>query len=310
MKIEPVKNSRSCPKCGAGKQAGASCLHCGIVFHKYTGNSRISPNPPRPRMRQPDSSFPYKTLTRLSQLILLISLLLLVLSNHYQGELPQVSFYDGVSLPNPVQRETAAEPFEIVSNDIVYTINPVQDYQLHGVVVSYHDSDSWWDIYHQRSWQDFINIKDICVIWGDNLTSGVYQEMAFKNSTWTCWASWPDRDTGRRFSMQQLSNNHLLVGDPQIREIANRVEIGDQIRLEGLLASYSHSNGKFNRGTSTSRTDTGNGACETIFVNHFEIVKRANPGWRKINSLAWWLGAISLICVIIMVIKAPVRINE
>ncbi|HXK58093.1 MAG TPA: hypothetical protein PLZ16_15755 [Gammaproteobacteria bacterium] len=236
--------------------------------------------------------------------------MLLVLSNHRQAILPQADFYAGAVLSDPIQTDTSVEPFEIVSNDIVYTINPLHDYQLHGVVVSFHDSDSWWDIYHRRSWQDFINVKDICVIWGDNVTSGVYQKMAFKNSTWTCWASWPDRETGSHFSMHQLSNNHLLVSDPHIREIADRIEIGDQIRLEGLLASYSHSNGKFTRGTSTSRTDTGNGACETVYVNELEIVGKANPGWRRINLLARWLVAVSFVCVTVLVIKSPVRIGN
>lgn len=310
MKIEPMKNTISCPKCGAEKQDGMSCRHCGIVFHKYTGNLATRAHPLRPSIRQTNSDFPYKTLTRLSQLVLLTSLLLLILSNQYIAVLPEVDFYKGALLPEPVQSDTTAEPFEIVSNDIVYTINPIQDYQLHGVVVSFHNSDSWWDIYHHGIWRDYINIKDICVIWGNNVSSGIYKKIDFKNTTWTCWASWPDGDTGRRFSMHQLSNNHLLVDDPRIREIAENVAIGDQIRVNGVLASYSHSNGKFTRGTSTSRTDTGNGACETIYVNDFEIVKMANPGWRKINLLTAWLAAISFLFIMLLVFKAPVRIND
>ena len=310
MRIDPLRNSKNCPKCGAENQQGDSCFRCGIVFHKYTGRAGSDSSLRKLQIRQPEKSFPYKAFTRLSQLTLLISLLLLVLSNHRQAILPQADFYAGAVLSDPIQTDTSVEPFEIVSNDIVYTINPLHDYQLHGVVVSFHDSDSWWDIYHRRSWQDFINVKDICVIWGDNVTSGVYQKMAFKNSTWTCWASWPDRETGSHFSMHQLSNNHLLVSDPHIREIADRIEIGDQIRLEGLLASYSHSNGKFTRGTSTSRTDTGNGACETVYVNELEIVGKANPGWHWINLLARWLVAVSFVCATVLVIKSPVRISN
>ena len=306
MKIEPVVNTLSCPKCGAIEQHGESCLDCGIVFHKYTGRSGSNPKSSRLSIRQPDTSFPYRILTRLSQLSLLTSLLLLLLSYHQQSNLPPADFYNGIALPDPVQTDTSVAPFEIASNGIVYTINPVQDYQLQGVVVSFHDSDAWWDIYHHSSWQDFINIKDICVIWGDNVASGIYQKMVFENTTWTCWASWPDRATGRQFSMHQLSNNHLLVGDPLIREIADRVQIGDRIRIDGVLASYSHSNGKFTRGTSTSRTDTGNGACETIYVYDFAIEKRAHPGWRKINLLARWIAAISFLSILVLVFKAPV----
>ena len=309
MKIEPAANLTNCPKCGGESTTRDACSECGIVFHKYRNRSASGMNPPRPTRRQTASGFPYKTVTRLSQLLLLVSVLLLVLSSQYQERLPEREFYAGVKLADPVQTETSAAPFKIESNDIVYTINPVQDYQLQGIVVSYHDSDTWWDIYHHKSWQDFINTKDLCVIWGDNVSSGVYRQMEFENSTWTCWAYWPDRETGRRFSMHQLSNNHLLVTDPYLQGIVDDVEIGDQIRIQGQLASYSHSNGRFTRGTSTSRTDTGNGACETIYVNDFEIVKRANGGWHKVNTLAWWLIGISLANVLLLVVRAPVRFN-
>ena len=117
-------------------------------------------------------------------------------------------------------------------------------------------------------------------------------------------------DLGAFFGSIDATFNHLLIGDPRIREIAENVAIGDQIRINGVLASYSHSNGRFARGTSTSRTDTGNGACETIFVNDFEIVKKANPGWHKINLLAGWLAPISFLCMMLLVFKAPVRPND
>jgi hypothetical protein len=261
------------------------------------------------QMMHGNREFPYHRFTRLTQLLFLLSVLLLLISGQYQEKLPQSGFYDGTLLPDPMQSDTELDPFRIEVNDMVYTINPRHDYHLQGVVVSYHDSDSWLDIWHHNRWRDFINTKDICVIWGQNLSSGVYQSMEFENDSWTCWAYWPDRETGRKFAPHQLSNNHLLITDPYLQEIADSVRIGDQVRIDGVLASYSHSNGEFQRGTSTSRWDTGNGACETIFVHDFEIVKQANTGWHRINQLAAWLAAISLAGVMLLVIKAPVRFN-
>ena len=40
------------------------------------------------------------------------------------------------------------------------------------------------------------------------------------------------------------------------------------------------------RGTSTTRNDTGGGACETVYVTQFEIIRRANAGWRAAIPLA------------------------
>ena len=69
------------------------------------------------------------------------------------------------------------------------------------------------------------------------------------------------------------------------------VAVGDQVHFEGYLASYSNGNG-FHRGTSTTRTDTGNGACETVYVTEFDVTSAAPRGWRRLETLALW-GAIA-----------------
>jgi len=72
--------------------------------------------------------------------------------------------------------------------------------------------------------------------------------------------------------------------------------VGDQIRFTGVLAEYSHNHGfPFKRGTSTVRTDTGNGACETVYVNKIDILKSGGGPWRWLKWLA--IGLI-LFCVI------------
>ena len=62
--------------------------------------------------------------------------------------------------------------------------------------------------------------------------------------------------------------------------------------MRGYLASYGTGAGA-RRGTSTTREDTGNGACETIYVEKFEIVAAASSGWRlsMYGSLAVFLLA-------------------
>jgi hypothetical protein len=79
------------------------------------------------------------------------------------------------------------------------------------------------------------------------------------------------------------------------------VLIGDQIQISGMLAKYKNNQG-FNRGTSITRTDTGNGACETIYVNDFQITQPSKNAWRKVYtitlvslllSIGWWLLGIA-----------------
>ena len=76
------------------------------------------------------------------------------------------------------------------------------------------------------------------------------------------------------------------------------MHVGDQVHFRGYLAEYSHGGG-FKRGTSIVRTDTGNGACETVFVEDVEILKPGGGPWRKLVWVAvclfvigiagWWM---------------------
>ena len=160
---------------------------------------------------------------------------------------------------------------------------------------------------HHGHWQDFLNVRDLCVVWGDNVASGVYRDMEFHNDTWTCWASWPDRATGQRFHIDQLSNNHLLADIPAVNQALLDAEPGDHVRIRGLLANYRNLGNGFRRGTSTTREDSGNGACETIYVRDFQVVNKANTGWRRVYGFSQWLAGLSLVGFLVLLPVTPVR---
>ena len=79
---------------------------------------------------------------------------------------------------------------------------------------------------------------------------------------------------------------------------------GDEVRIKGVLANYQNTATGFDRGTSISRTDTGNGACETIYVTDFEIAKEANRGWRALYRLS---GAASVVAVLGFIVTLMMR---
>lgn len=306
--LELETQQMRCPRCGHDQPLAEICRKCGIVISKF---SETTPQRrPRRAAPKPRSDFPHHALNRLFQLLFLASLALATWSYGQKDRLPPADFYDRTLLRDPQQGASSASPFATNVNGIKYEIQPVADYELHGVVVSYHDSDDFIDIYHHKDWKDFINIRDICVIWGDNIASEIYRDMLFENTTWTCWAYWSNSDVAARFNRAQLSNNHLLADNPVVHQAIMAAEPGDHIAFKGMLASYSHSNGKFQRGTSTSRTDTGNGACETIYVEDFRIVKKANTGWRRLFFASSGIALTSLIGVVAMLFIAPVRLRS
>jgi len=125
------------------------------------------------------------------------------------------------------------------------------------------------------------------VVWGNNVTKVDLNAFDFGNGEFTCTFRTRDEQAWRAFHVEQISNNHLITDDAYLREQIGDLAVGDQIHIEGYLASYSNTSG-FSRGTSTTRTDTGNGACETVYVRSFDVVSAAPRGWRALETIAWW----------------------
>ena len=246
-------------------------------------------------------------LARVLGAIFLLGLLVVVATWWRRDALPLPELYDLDALGAPRQQPTERRPFRVEAGDQRYEIEPLFDYELNGVVVSYHDADSLADIWHHGAWQDFLNVRDLCVIWGDNVRGAVYQDMDFSNDSWTCWAYWPDAQTRARFRMDELSNNHLLTDDPLVKDALMSARPGDHVRLKGVLARYRNPVNGFSRGTSLSRDDRGNGACETVYVTDFEVVTVANEGTRRLHATARWIAGLSLAGFLIAFVAAPVR---
>jgi len=232
------------------------------------------------------NGYPSNGKREIVKVLLLISVVLLVLSFFLKDRLPPADEILDSLRSDPVQeRSELPEPFEVIRKGATYTVTPLFNYDLHGMVVSYHRSDSFADLAHKR-WKDYLNVKDLCVIWGKNIESGAYRKMKFSSRDFTCYYTYPDEETIRRFCESCLSNNHLLSTDPALIRTIMRVNRGDQIHLRGYLAMYDQKQTGFHRGTSTNRDDRGNGACETVYVTDFTILKRANPGWHALFNLS------------------------
>ena len=66
------------------------------------------------------------------------------------------------------------------------------------------------------------------------------------------------------------SNMHMIPATRSIARQLKNLRVGDVIKLAGLLVDADHESGWFWR-TSMSRTDTGAGACEIVFVEALSV---------------------------------------
>jgi hypothetical protein len=219
-----------------------------------------------------------------------------------------VSFFEKDSLPaaDNLRAELNQEPRQIAVQrpllqtrvkGVQYSIQPRYSYDLYGLVVSLHDSDSWWDYAH-REWGDHVNVVDFCVVWGENIRRGAYRPLSFWNDQWTCWVKTDSDAAWKAFDPAALSNNHLVTDDPRVARELRKVRIGDQVHFRGYLVDYSVvRNGAAGtpRVSSTVRTDAGNGACEVVYVEDFEVLASPNKLWHRALHISLWTLLASLI---------------
>ncbi|MBV1876633.1 MAG: hypothetical protein KUG79_03210 [Pseudomonadales bacterium] len=239
-------------------------------------------------------------MAKFNRAVMFISFVLCLLGFWRRNDLASDINFNPRLAMEPRQRTTEDAPFEVNFADINYHIEPQYNYEIYGLVVSYQHHNGNTGLH--KLWNDHLNMADYCVVWSDTAFSKYLPRLEFWSGQFTCHMQTDDASAWAHFNKQQLSNNHLLSEDNYIRDAIAEIGIGDQVHIKGWLVNYSSVNGG-QRGTSTVRTDTGNGACETIYVKQFEVIESYTSNWR-------WLLYVSLSTLLVSLIvylKAPYR---
>jgi hypothetical protein len=109
---------------------------------------------------------------------------------------------------------------------------------------------------------------DLLLGWGPMSDTAVIKDMRFSQSN--RFGYW-EHDTASRISPADISrhaaNTHLIPANRYVRDRLTSLKVGSVVRLRGKLieATPKDGNGSPWR-SSLSRTDTGDGACEIIYV--------------------------------------------
>lgn len=205
----------------------------------------------------------------------------------------------------PVQIPIQTAPFQTMVGGVTYTVKPVAEYEIWGLVVSNHDTGTWWNWIHKAS-NDHLNVVDLCVVFAENVSSSGYVGLDYSSGQFVCYVQTRSSEKWHRFSMRALANNHLLADRPSLVAKLRDVRIGDQVRIRGWLAEYAHNHGfAFTRGTSVTRDDTGNGACETIYVQDVEVLRAGGGPWRWMV----WVAAAMIVVGLIVWLRAPFKVQ-
>ncbi|MEO1035328.1 MAG: hypothetical protein AAFX44_07205 [Pseudomonadota bacterium] len=232
--------------------------------------------------------------------VMLVSALVCALGFLWRNPLPPDADIVEPVRSDPRQEKVRTRGDQLTYRDVDYDIERVYRYDISGVVVSYryHDDSSRL----HRLANDHLNLLDVCLVWGSNAGNPALNKLDFWNGVFTCNVQTKDRDAWQQFDMNALSNNHLISADPSVRSRLDGLKVGDQVRLRGYLANYGAA-GQPKRKSSTTREDTGNGACETLLVEDVEVLAASFSNWR----LAMYVSGLVLLASLIRHFASPHR---
>lgn len=225
----------------------------------------------------------------LFSILALLSVVGIVISFFLKDQLPGPEAILPPLFSPPIQSDVKEKtPFVKTMDGIQYVISPQYEYEIQGLVVTYNNFDESWLTFKVH--KDPLNIKDLCVIWGGNLNSKQYLNVEYHSGAYTCYVRPKE---GGKIYPNQISNNHVLPANEDIAFLLKEARTGDQIAMKGYLVNYQTSKGS--RKTSIVRTDTGNGACEVLYVTQMSILDAPNFLWRLAYKVAWILLTLSLL---------------
>lgn len=235
---------------------------------------------------------------RILNTLLLLNICTVIVLFFFRNTIPPLSTFNPLLQQPPIQTNTYKRPFYVDTKEFRFYIEPLYNYKIYGLVVSKYNARKSYLARIDKS----LNVTDVCVIWSANVFNQHYQKGTFYSGEFTCFFNFKDNESyqawrnnqANGFKNDQISNNHLITEDTQLGKRLRDINIGDQIYLEGYLSKYGASPQQIYRGTSTTRTDTGNGACETLYVTYFQTLSH------NLYRLAFNYALISLLCIFLL----------
>lgn len=160
----------------------------------------------------------------------------------------------------PVQRDVQAAPFRVRD----YTLTPRARFRAEARVLA-------GERYRFAREADLMP-RDLALGWGVMSDSSVIEQLAISQSD--RFYFWKSRSSALPAQVEQIiassANMHLIPASDSVARAIDRARVGQIIELEGMLVDVALPKGG-NLRTSLTRTDSGAGACEIVYVESFVI---------------------------------------
>lgn len=158
----------------------------------------------------------------------------------------------------PQQTNTHAKPFLFNG----FEVTPLADFSLQALVLSRKD-------YHMGRQSDLSPV-DLALGWGQMSEANVLKAITISQSNRFYFWRVDTFPIPREHIERQSANMHLVPANTAIESAIKSVRQGQVVQLSGYLIEAKATDG-WRWKSSLTRNDTGNGACELVYVTAFSV---------------------------------------
>jgi hypothetical protein len=198
---------------------------------------------------------------------ILIILFLCFLSGCNRPKLTGVESDEIDTSQDPIQVSyNSDEPIIKEIKDGHFTMTPVAEYKISGMVVGKETYSFGWD--------GEISPVDLAIVWGKLAESEYDRYITYSQSNrWYFYQYKPGSPIDNSFVISHSANNHIIPANENIHEAVKVIGKKDIVVLEGFLVNIkgTYQGQPVTWNTSLSRKDTGNGSCELFYVSKVRI---------------------------------------
>jgi hypothetical protein len=119
----------------------------------------------------------------------------------------------------------------------------------------------------------FLSPVDLVLTWGQLPDEPYDGQVSYSQTGRFYFWRTPSNSLDLRYIESHSANMHMIPATPNLHKALRGVDDGDLVRIKGLLVNASTAEG-FTWGSSMTRTDTGPGACELIWVEELQVGRR------------------------------------
>ncbi len=188
--------------------------------------------------------------------------LLLALAGYWHGSRP-ITHPPGVLVAEAPLQQPLDEAVALRKGEVA--IKPLAKFALTARVLGRED----------YRWDELARLVpvDLALGWGRMSDSDVLDKVRISQSGRFYFWQLRQFPIPEREIIESSANMHLIAADDSIERAIKRTRVGDIVSFDGYLVEADWPNGR-KAVSSLTRSDTGAGACEIVWVENFSIAPR------------------------------------